>query len=34
MQGKIRLTSEQLWFILGFIVGTAVHEPITLMVGL
>ena len=25
---------EQLYFLLGFIVGAAVHEPITVMVGL
>jgi len=31
---KIRLTSEQLWFCIGFIAGAATHEPITLMVGL
>ena len=34
MTGKIKPTSEQLWFCLGFIAGAATHEPITLMVGL
>jgi hypothetical protein len=26
-------TSEQLYFVLGIIVGAAIHEPITVMVG-
>ena len=34
MGGKIKPTSEQLWFCLGFVIGAATHEPITLMVGL
>ena len=34
MTAKIKPTSEQLWFCLGFVIGAATHEPITLMVGL
>jgi hypothetical protein len=34
MTGKYKPTSEQIWFLIGFISGAATHEPITLMVGL
>jgi len=34
MEKNMKPTSEQLYFLLGFIMGAAVHEPITVMVGL
>ncbi len=34
MKASNPLTSEQLWFLIGIIVGAAIHEPITVMVGI
>jgi len=28
-----KLSSEKLYFLLGYIVGAAAHEPVTVMVG-
>ncbi len=28
------LTREQTWFFIGLLVGAAIHEPITVMVGI
>jgi len=34
MKASNPLTSEQTWFLLGLMVGAAVHGPVSVMVGI